>query len=354
MELLGSILLPEGISLKSLIPCDNTLIIGHTRNDQLLCIDTLTGEIRWTSREGDKHSLVSYADQEGILYSTCNNRTVKAIDPQTGDALWSLPVPAIPSALSSSFVTCKDLLIYHSASTVYAVNRVTKKRVWKSRIPGHIRMSELLVWKDLLFACSTLHGKSLFHRIDPTSGALTKSIEAELTLKDHQKVWATEERIWFCTEKDTIGSLDPVSGTIQEVRSNSFSEDNTLRPVQVKGFHCVGEEIWFRPDSLYYKLEKDGVYACNQSMQIRKVSSRSAGFDEKGSKQDQYIYRLDARHHCLMRFSLTGQTMQQHRLPRWSGCDMLVCMALLPDGGVVVAQQGGDENDNRQILYGIR
>ncbi|MCD8030992.1 MAG: PQQ-binding-like beta-propeller repeat protein [Bacteroides sp.] len=351
MEFLGAVLLPAGTEITSLTCCGPNRLVGYDRQGQYIGIDTLTGNIRWQSEEKGAYSHPLYVAQEGLLYSGCNKRSIVATDPETGRNVWSVPVPLF----YSGFVAHEDLLIFHSDDTIYAMNRATGKAEWQTRLPACIQRSGLLIRKGYIWApCAPTHHRTDFQLIDISSGKISHHIETPLAMKDNQQAIATEEHIWFCTEKGTIAILDPVTETAGEVSSTLFSENGQSQPVQIKGFQYIGQQIWFRPDTLYYPIDKNGIYTCNKYLNIQQISSAASGFEEEGLHQDGSIYHLNTIHHCVTRFSLTTLKNEQLRFPRFGRYDRLVCMALLPNGIMIVVQQGGMENDNRQIIHAIR
>ena len=78
----------------------------------------------------------SYAD--GVLYAIASG-SLTAIDPETGDELWSWAAPAADQLNSTIIVTDTHIFI-SSASRTYAVDLATRSGVWSYAAGGHLAL----------------------------------------------------------------------------------------------------------------------------------------------------------------------------------------------------------------------
>lgn len=137
--------------LSSAAVADSLVVFGG-RDGFLYAVDEFTGMERW--RVDHKVSWItgSPAIHEGAVYTgTSDGRFVQAVDLRTGVEKWRTPTGDI---VWSSPAVCGPLVyIVDNSATVFALDRITGKIVWRYTTPGRSFSSTVIHDGVLYFGC---------------------------------------------------------------------------------------------------------------------------------------------------------------------------------------------------------
>lgn len=364
MEIVGSLLLPEAEYrvADSLFTAGKNRIIGRDFFGRYSCIDSLTGKFLWVGKPLAKHERAFYSEQDDVLYSGHHEKEVAAVNPATGEILWTTFIAQSHYTFQSPFVEYKNLLVFHSNKSVYAVNKDTHKVQWKMKFNSELGKNKFNIWKNLYIVQNTQGGLPVFHIINMDSGLVERTHKAERGYKDYTNGFVVENQLWYLSDDGSICRLNLETG-IQEDIALVTKHLHDPRALVVNSFNYVNNKFYFDISLLRHDGEEDGLYVCSEDMEIQRVSSGEVSARLLSGNAGAWPFSKSKLHGTTLYYTLQGKivslsledfTEKTLDIPVFSGLDIIESNLCIHDDTMFITQRGGNEHKDRQIIWIIQ
>lgn len=354
MELYGSLVLKGRDTGDHIFTAGKNRMMCSDLHQRFTCINSLSGETIWEEKDYGGHSHAFYHPEDDLIYSGYDHRAVVATDPATGETVWKVHIAFSYDTFSSSFILYEDtLLLFHSKSSAYAINKTTKKIQWKVKFSGDLKRYKSVVWKNYYIIQLDKGDKAVFNLINITTGEVERTIEQEKGFKDRYGGGiVVENDLWYISDDGSMCCLDLESGKMKDMAfTTEYIHDS--RKLFIHGFYYVNGKFYFRISLIHHDGSEDGFYECDKDMNIKKILPYTEMFEQSYVKGDT-LYFISQHNHTVSALSLTEKTIREIELPRYSGLDIIESYPHVNNGTLFITQLGGNENDDKQILYAIR
>ena len=354
MKIYGSLVLKGHSTGDDLFTAGKNRIICSDLHKRLTCIDSLTGNILWEEREYAGHECAFYYPKDDLIYSGYDHSTVMATNPATGKTVWKVGIAFSYDTFSSDFLIYQDkLLLFHSKYSAYAVNKETKKIAWKIKFSGDLECHEAVIWKNYYIVQMNKANKAIFNLINMDSGELERTIETQQGFKDrYGEGLVIDNDLWYISDDGTMCCLDLETGNMKDSALTTEFIHNP-KMLFIHGFYYVNEKFYFRISLIDHDGSEDGFYECDKNMNIKKILPYTEMFANSYQKGDT-LYFISQRNHSVTALSLTDKTIRETELPLFSGMDIIESAPCVNNGTLFITQLGGNENEDKQILYAIK
>ncbi len=329
-------------------------IICSDLHDRFTCIDSLTGKVLWEEKNYAGHLCCLYHPEDDLIYSGYDHRAVVATDPATGETVWKVNIVFSYDTFSSVFSLYQNkLLLFHSKSSAYAINKETKKIQWKVKFSGDLERYDGVIWKNYYIVQMNKGSNEIFNLINIDTGEAERTIEVEKGFKGrYGEGIVVHDNLWYISDDGTMCCLDLISGKMKDTALTTEFIHNPEK-LFVHGFFYVNEKFYFRISLIHHDGSEDGFYECNKSMNIKKILPYAEMFENSYVKGNT-LYFISQHDHTVSALSLTDKTIRKLELPRFSGMDIIESHPHVNNGTLFITQLGGNENQDNQILYAIK
>jgi|GEM_PF-3427084 len=353
LEIYGSLVLQGHNTGDHVLTAGKNRILCSDLHGRYTCIDSLTGKTIWeeSSYAGHAHSL--YHPENDLIYSGYDNRSVVATNPATGETVWSVHIAFSYDTFSSSFSQHGNLLLFHSKSSAYAINKETKKMQWKVKFSGDLERYESVIWKNYYIVQLDKANKAIFNLINMETGEVERTIEQEKGFKSrYGKGLVVDNDLWYISDDGSMCRVDLESGQMKDmVLTTEYIHDS--KKIFIHGFFYINEKFYFRLSLIHHDGSEDGFYECDKKMNVKKILPYTEMFENSYVKGDT-LYFISQHNHTISALSLTNKTIREMEFPRFSGLDIIDSYPHINNGTLFITQLGGNENQDKQILYAIR
>ncbi len=353
LQIYGSTMLPTNYDISIFSAGKNRLILSEDLFDDLTCIDTLTGNVIWKQKKCSHSENAFYHSKDNLIYSGQKQRDVVAIDPATGEIVWSVYIANDYRTFSCPFRLYNNtLLIFHSKKSAYAVNKKTKKIQWKVKFGSDLDRRASMIWKNYFIVSTNHKGKGSFNLINIDTGEMERTIELGEKFGQYAAGAIVGNDLWFRRD-DIRGSmqLHRYNLETEEMNDVKFNSDLIENPdkAYITSFFRSNGKTYFN----IYDGDKSGYYECDENMNIKDKLPSTEGYGWSCITDSAFYYK-NRRDHKIVEISLADKTVRQLEMPHFSGSDRVNSDIYVNNGTLFVTQLGGDENQDKQILYAIR
>lgn len=351
LEIVGSMLLPNHGhgEADSLFTAGKNRLVGRDLHDRYTCIDTLTGQIMWQDKLYGGHNHAFYSEQDDVLYSGHDDKEVAAVDPQTGKVLWTVFIARSYYTFQSPFTEYKNLLVFHSRQSVYGVNKESHKVQWKVKLKGWLGSSKHNVWRNFYIVQNEDGGAPYFYLVNMDTGLVEHTWQAEKGYKNHSDGHVVGDKLWYISDDGSVCRLNLETGVQEEaVLATKYIHDP--KALVVNEFNYVAGKFYFDIHLMRHDGEEDGMYVCSEDMQIERVASSMGSwlFSESKLHGSTLYYTMPGK---IISLSLDDFTEEEMIVPTFSGMDIVESNLCIHDNYMFIAQLGGNENEDRQIIW---
>ena len=175
--------------------------------------------------------------RDGVLYVTCRNGILYALDSRGGKERWTYQAA---DALRSTPSLSGNLVLFGGDDgAVYAVDRTAGRLSWKTEIGGQVWTSPV-VFGDTVFSGST---NGAFVAMDRVTGKVRWRREFDGQILS--TAYATEKMVYFGCGNGKLYALDPATG--KDVWTHETDDGIAGAPVVIDNLVVVGSEDLHRP-----------------------------------------------------------------------------------------------------------
>lgn len=294
------------------ISADGSVFFGSSVDDKVYCLDSNTGELRWTFfTDGPVRLAPTFAD--GNLYVGSDDGNVYCLDSKTGGLIWKyqaapedLVVPGNGRVVSiwpiRSGVLVDGGIAYFTAGLfsfegayVCALEAESGKEIWKRKIPNLTPQGYLLASKDRLYVPT---GRGEPFVIDRATGDFLYSVEGAggtfCLLSEDVLIYGPGKQGTFEAfkpgDKDEIATFQGNTMIVTPDRS-FLHTDTELTAIDRKRYMEISEEkaMLLRKhrelrDELKKVTDKQSDEAVNLQKQIDEIESKAPEMDKRLSE----------------------------------------------------------------------
>lgn len=351
LEITGSLLLPNHGHGEAdhLFTAGKNRLIGRDLHNRYTCINTMTGEIMWQEQSYAGHDYAFYSERDDVLYSGHNNKEVAAVDPQTGEILWTAYVANSHYTFESPFTEYKNLLVFHSRNSVYGVNKDTHKVQWKVKLKGRLGRRKDNVRNNYYIIQNEDGNTPCFYLVNMDTGLVEHTYRAEKGYKDWSSGYVVGDKLWYISDDGSVCRLNLETGVQEDVTLATKYVHNP-KSLVVSGFNYVNGKFYFDIHLIHHDGEEDGMYVCSEDMKIERVASSMGSwlFSKSQLHGSILYYTLPGK---IISLSLDDFTEEVMDVPTFSGMDIVDSNLCIHDNVMFIAQSGGNENEDRQIIW---